>query len=49
MGNVSIKIINPNSHYQLEEALSDMIAYELANREIEKEDNCEINDDLVKV
>ena len=35
MRNVNIKIINPNSHFQLEEALSDMIAYELASREIE--------------
>ena len=36
MGNISIKIIDPNNNSQLEEALSDMIAYELASKEIYK-------------
>ena len=36
MGNINIKIIDPNSHSQLEEALSDMIAYELVSRGIHK-------------
>ena len=34
MGNINIKIIDPNNNKQLEEALSDMIAYELASKEI---------------
>jgi len=33
---VNIKIIDPNNNKQLEEALSDIIAYELVNKEMEK-------------
>ena len=34
MRKINIKILDPNNNKQLEEALSDMIAYELVNREI---------------
>ena len=34
--NVKIKVIDPNPNKELEEALSDMIAYQLANKRIEE-------------
>lgn len=33
---VKIKVINPNTNKQLENALSDMIAYQLASKKIEE-------------
>lgn len=33
---VKIKIINPNTNKQLEDAISDMIAYQLADQKIEE-------------
>lgn len=36
---VKIKVVNPNPNKELEEALSDMIAYQLANKKIEEVDN----------
>lgn len=33
---VKIKVIDPNTNKQLEEALSDMIAYQLASKKIEE-------------
>lgn len=35
--NVNIKVVDPNTKKQLEEALSDMIAYQLANEEINED------------
>ncbi|MDO5555641.1 MAG: hypothetical protein Q4G09_03015 [Clostridia bacterium] len=38
--NVKIKVIDPNTNKQLEEALSDMIAYQLANKKVEEVKKC---------
>ena len=35
-GVVEIKVINPNTNKQLEEALSNMIAYQLASKKIDE-------------
>jgi hypothetical protein len=37
MKKINIKIVDPNNKKQLEEALSNMIAYELANKETNEE------------
>ncbi|MBR0491027.1 MAG: hypothetical protein IJJ82_03150 [Clostridia bacterium] len=36
ISDVKIKVINPNTNRQLEQALSDMIAYQLACNKIEE-------------
>lgn len=33
---VKIKVINPNTNKQLADAISDMVAYQLANKTIEE-------------